>query len=260
MYYRLIIIDQLYIPYMSSYSILLPSKPKIVREDSSHGMYIIEGLYPGYGHTLGNSLRRIILSSMPGAAITSLSINGVKHEFSTIEGIKEDVISMILNLKKIKFSTTSDEPIKATLKYKGIGLVTAKDIDLPSQLEIANTDQYVCEVTAKSTELLIEITIEKGLGFVSRENLKKDKADVGTIFLDASFTPVRRASYEVENMRVGDRTDHNRLIVSIETDGTVSPRTVLEHSIETMIKQLQAIVGFRDQGQIEIETEDELAN
>ena len=236
---------------MSSYSILLPSKPKVVREDESHGVYTIEGLYPGYGHTLGNSLRRIILSSVPGAAITSLSINGVKHEFSTIEGVKEDVISIILNLKKIKFSTTSDEPIKANLKYKGIGLVTAKDIDLPAQLEIANPDQYVAEITAKSTELDIEITVEKGLGFVAREDLKKDKADVGTIFLDASFTPVRRASYEVENMRVGDRTDHNRLTLSIETDRTVSPRVVLEHSIETMIKQLQAVIGFRDQGIVE---------
>lgn len=236
---------------MSSYSILLPSKPKIVREDENSGVYTIEGLYPGYGHTLGNSLRRIVLSSVPGAAITSLSINGVKHEFSTIEGVKEDVISIILNLKKIKFSTTSDEPVQATLKYKGVGIITAKDIDLPAQLDIANTDQYVAEITAKATELNIEMTIERGLGFVARENLKKDKADVGTIFLDASFTPVRRASYEVENMRVGDRTDHNKLTLSIETDGTVSPRTVLEHSIETMIKQLQAIIGFRDQGHVE---------
>ena len=241
---------------MSSYSILLPSKPKIVREDNLNGVYTIEGLYPGYGHTLGNSLRRIILSSVPGASITSLSIAGVKHEFSTIEGVKEDVISIILNLKKIKFSTTSDESVVANLKVKGIGIITAKDIDLPSQLEIANKDQYICEITAKSTELSIDMNVEKGLGFVSRENLKKEKADVGTIFLDASFTPVRRASYEVENMRVGDRTDHNRLTLSIETDGTVSPRVVLEHSVETMIKQLQAIVGFRDQGHVEGEKEE----
>lgn len=240
---------------MSSYSILLPSKPKVVREDESHGVYTIEGLYPGYGHTLGNSLRRIILSSIPGCAITALSINGVKHEFSTIEGVKEDVISIILNLKKIKFSTTSDEPVRATLKYKGVGLVSAKDIDLPAQLEIANPDQYIAEITAKGTELVIELTVERGLGFVSRENLKKEKADIGTIFLDASFTPVRRASYEVENMRVGDRTDHNKLTIAIETDGTVGPRVVLEHSIETMIKQLQAIVGFRDGGNVESEVE-----
>ena len=239
---------------MSSYSILLPSKPKVVREDDNHGVYTIEGLYPGYGHTLGNSLRRIILSSVPGAAITSLSINGVKHEFSTIDGVKEDVISMILNLKKIKFATTTDEPVQATLKYKGVGIVTAKDIDLPAQLEIANPEQYICEITAKTTELVVEITVEKGLGFVSRESLKKEKADVGTIYLDASFTPVRRASYEVENMRVGDRTDHNRLTLAIETDGTVAPRVVMEHSIETMIKQLQAIIGFRAEGNIEEES------
>ena len=177
--------------------------------------------------------------------------DAVKHEFSTIDGVKEDVISMILNLKKIKFATTVDEPVQATLSYKGVGIVTAKDIDLPAQLEIANPEQYICEITAKSTDLVIEITVEKGLGFVSRESLKKDKADVGTIYLDASFTPVRRASYEVENMRVGDRTDHNRLTLAIETDGTVAPRVVMEHSIETMIKQLQAIIGFRAENNIE---------
>jgi DNA-directed RNA polymerase subunit alpha len=232
---------------MSSHSIILPSKPRIVKEDATSGVYEIDGLYPGYGHTLGNSLRRIILSSIPGAAITSLSIDGVKHEFSAIDGIKEDVIAIILNLKKTRFKLHGDDAQKATLHIKGAKTVSAKDITLPTQLEIMNKDQYICESTAKDVDIAIEITVEKGLGYVPREVLQKEKADIGTIVLDASFTPIRRASYEVENMRVGDRTDNNRLRVSIETDGTISPHQALEEAIHTMITQLQAVVGFREQ-------------
>jgi DNA-directed RNA polymerase subunit alpha len=231
---------------MSTHNIILPSKPRIVKEDSLHGVYEIDGLYPGYGHTLGNSLRRIILSSIPGAAITSLSIDGVKHEFSTISGIKEDVIAIILNLKKVRFTLHGDEGQVATLRIKGAKTVTAKDIETPSQLEVVNKDQYICEITDKSVDLAIELRVEKGLGYVPRELLQKEKADIGAIILDASFTPVRRASYEVENMRVGDRTDHNRLRVSIETDGSITPREALEYSIATMITQLQSIIGFRE--------------
>ncbi len=230
---------------MSSHSIILPSKPRIVKEDETSGVYEIDGLYPGYGHTLGNSLRRIILSSIPGASITSLSIDGVKHEFSAIDGIKEDVIAIILNLKKTRFKLHGDDAQKATLHIKGAKTITAKDISVPSQLEIMNKDQYICESTAKDVDIAIEITVEKGLGYVPREVLQKEKADIGTIALDASFTPIRRASYEVENMRVGDRTDHNRLRVSIETDGTITPHDALESAIHTMITQLQSIVGFR---------------
>ena len=140
-----------------------------------------------------------------------------------------------------------DEKQTATLRVKGVKSVSAKDITIPSQLEIMNKDQHICEVTSKDVDLAIELTIEKGLGYVPREVLQKEKADIGAIVLDASFTPIRRASYEVENMRVGDRTDHNRLRVSIETDGTITPREALEHSIHTMITQLQAVVGFREQ-------------
>lgn len=230
---------------MSSHSIILPSKPRIVKESATSGVYEIDGLYPGYGHTLGNSLRRIILSSIPGASITSLSIDGVKHEFSAIDGIKEDVIAIILNLKKTRFKLHGDDAQKATLHIKGAKTVTADDIEVPSQLEIMNKEQYICESTAKSVDIAIEITVEKGLGYVPREVLQKDKAEIGTIALDASFTPIRRASYEVENMRVGDRTDHNRLRIAIETDGTITPHDALESAIHTMITQLQAVVGFR---------------
>lgn len=230
---------------MHSQNINLPSKPKIIKEEGFKGIYEIDGLYPGYGYTLGNSMRRIIISSIPGAAITSLSIDGVKHEFSTIDGVKEDVISIILNLKNINFTLHSEEPQKISLKIKGPKTVTAGDIEANSSVEILNKDAYICEITGK-VSLEMEMTVEKGIGYISKEQVEKERTAIGSISLDAAFTPVRRASYEVENMRVGDRTDHNRLRLFIETDGTISPREVLEYSIEIMIKQLQAIVGFKE--------------
>lgn len=230
---------------MHSQNINLPSKPKIIKEEDNKGIYEIDGLYPGYGYTLGNSIRRIIISSIPGAAITSLSIEGVKHEFSTIEGIKEDVISLILNLKAINFTLHSDEPQKISLKIKGPKVVTAADLDVNSEVEVLNKDAYLCEITGKVT-LEMEMTIEKGIGYISKEQVEKERTAIGDIALDAAFTPVKRASYEVENMRVGDRTDHNRLRFFIETDGTISPKEVLEYSISLMIKQLQAVVGFKE--------------
>lgn len=230
---------------MHTQNINLPSKPKIISETGNKGIYEIDGLYPGYGYTLGNSLRRIIISSIPGTAITSLSIDGVKHEFSTINGVKEDVISIILNLKNIHFTIHNDEAQKISLKVKGPKVVTAGDFTGNSEVEILNKDQYICEITGKET-LDIEITLEKGIGYISKDQVEKERTAIGTIALDASFTPVKRAGYEVENMRVGDRTDHNRLRVHIETNGTISPKEVLEYSIEIMIKQLQAIVGFKE--------------
>ncbi len=228
-------------------NVTLPSKPRVVKEEENHGIFEIDGLYPGYGHTLGNSLRRIILSSLPGAAITQVKISGVEHEFSTMAGVKEDVITILLNLRRIRLALHSDEPVTMTLKANSIGAVTAKDISAPSQIEILSLDEHIAEITSKSTKLEIEMTVEKGLGYVPREVHQKDKVDIGTIALDAVFTPIRRANYEVENMRVGDRTDYNRLRLIIETDGTYSPRQALEKSIEIMIHQLKSVIGFQEQ-------------
>lgn len=231
---------------MIEYNIILPSKPKAVLEENNKGVYEIDGFYPGYGHTLGNSLRRIILSSLPGAAVTTVKIDGVSHEFSTMEGVKEDVIVMILNLKKVRFKMASDEPQIVTLSLKGPKTVTAADIKTTGQVEILNPEQHIAEVTGK-TDLNIELKIEKGLGFVPKEVIQKDKVEIGTIAVDAIFTPIRRISYEVENMRVGNKTDHNRLRISIETNGTLTPREALTRSIEIMIEQLKAIVDFKEQ-------------
>ncbi|MDQ5883301.1 MAG: DNA-directed polymerase subunit alpha [Patescibacteria group bacterium] len=225
-------------------NIILPSKPRLVKEEGNKGIYEIDNLYPGYGHTLGNSLRRIILSSLPGASITSIKISGADHEFATMDGVKEDVINIILNLKKVRFKLLTDESQIVTLKVKGPKEIFASDVKTTGQVEVLTPDQYICEVTGK-IDLEIEMTIQKGLGYVSKDEIQKEKMEIGHIALDAIFTPIRRVAYDVENMRVGDSTNYNRLIITVETDGTYSPREAVEKSIETMIVQLQAIHDFK---------------
>jgi DNA-directed RNA polymerase subunit alpha len=235
---------------MSDLQIAIPSKPRIVSEEKFTGIYEIDGLYPGYGHTLGNSLRRIILSSLPGSAITNIKIEGVNHEFSTIKGVKEDVINIILNLRKVRIKMLTEEEQQLTLKIKGPKVVTAKDIDAPGQVEILNKDQVLFEIT-DTTEVIIDINVEHGLGFLAKDQVHKDRLDAGSISLDSNFTPIRRVNYEVENMRVGDRTDFNRLRVFIETDGTITPKEALERSVEIMINQLKAIIGFKEEVEVD---------
>ena len=241
---------------MPEYKIIMPSKPRIVLEEGNKGVFEIDGLSPGYGHTLGNSLRRIILSSLPGASITSIKIDGVAHEFQVRDGIKEDVIVVILNLKKTRFKMISDEPQTITLSVKGPKNVTAADIKVGGQVEILNPELHLAEITGK-VNLDIEMKIEKGLGFIPKEVFQREKVDVGTIAVDAIFTPIRRVSYEVENMRVGDKTNHNRLRISIETDGTLSPREALSESILIMINQLKAIVDFKEPEEINSPADEE---
>lgn len=228
---------------MMSRSIVLPSKLKIVSEDATRGVYEIEGLYPGYGHTLGNSLRRIILSSIPGAAITQVKIKGVDHEFSTLAGVREDIITMILNLKKVRFQLVGDEPQTAVLSVKS-GVAKASDFETSGQLTVTSPDQYIAEVTGKGTELHIEVVVSQGLGFVSREMLSKDKVDVGTIMTDARFSPIVGCSYDVEDMRVGDRTNYNRLRITIETDGSIEPKVALEDSVKIMLDQFRSVLDL----------------
>lgn len=229
-------------------NIILPSRPKIISENDNQGIYEIEGLYPGYGQTLGNSLRRVILSSIVGTAITSLKVSGAEHEFSTIPGVKEDVLAIILNLKKIRFEFGGDGPQTATLQVKGVKVATGADINAGGQVEVINREQVIATLTDKNASLELELTLEKGVGYVPKEVLQQTRPPaIGTIVLDAAFTSIRRVSYEVENMRVGDRTDYNRLRLNIVTDGSVSPRAALEKSIEIMINQLRAIVGFKEE-------------
>lgn len=231
---------------MPETKIVLPSQPRIVKEEGNAGSYEIDGLYPGYGHTLGNSLRRIILSSLPGVAPVSVKIEGVNHEFSTVPGVKEDVISIILNLKKVIIKMIGDEPQIIRLKAKGVKEITAESIEAPGQVTILNPEQRIATLTDKSAVLDIEVKIEQGLGYLPKEAIQKDRVAIGEIALDASFTPIRRVNYEVENMRVGNRTDFNRLKIFIETNGTITPNEALETSIRIMVEQLKAIIGFEE--------------
>ncbi len=250
---------------MHEYSIILPTKPRAVKDEPTKGVFEIDNLYPGYGHTLGNSLRRIILSSLPGSAITSIKIEGADHEFSVIDGVREDAITVILHLKQLRFKLHSDEAQEITLSVKGNKKVTAADIKTSSQVELLNPDLYIAEITDKSGALNITMRIERGLGFVTKEEHQRAKVEIGTIAVDAIFTPIRRVSYEVENMRVGDNTNHNRLRLAIETDGSISPREALNRSIRIMIEQLDAMLDHeirnipKDSDDEEVSTSDEEA-
>ncbi|MGM0482578.1 MAG: DNA-directed RNA polymerase subunit alpha [Patescibacteria group bacterium] len=228
-------------------TIVRPSQPRVIEEEENKGIYEIEGLYPGYGHTLGNSLRRIILSSLRGCAVSAVKIEGVNHEFSTLEGVKEDVITILLNIRKMRMRLHAESPQKITVSKSGEGELVAGDLSTSnSAVEIVNPDQHLATLTDKKASIEMELTVEEGLGFVTKDEIKKDKVDIGVIALDTLFTPIRRVTYEVENMRVGDRTDFNCLRIMIETDGTITPRESLEQAIYIMIDQLKAVVGFQE--------------
>ena len=214
----------------------LPNPPKVVKKEGNKAVFELEALYPGYGITVGNSLRRVLLSSLEGAAVTQVKIKGISHEFSTIPGILEDAITIMLNLKQLRFKLLVPESQKATLKVKGVKEVKGSDFSLPSQVELVNKNCHIATLTSKSAELEMEIQIEKGAGYSSRGSRKKEKLEIGSISVDAIFSPIRRISYKVENMRVGERTDFDRLFLEVETDGTISPEEAVLQSCETLIK------------------------
>ena len=220
----------------------LPQKPKVILEEGNRGVYEIEGLYPGYGHTLGNSLRRVLLSSLSGAVITSVKIEGASHEFTTISGVLEDMVEIVLNLKQIRFKMHGDGPHTISVDVKGEREVTSSDFTLPSQLELVTPDVHIVTVTDKKTNFKMDAEVEVGLGYQSVESRKKEKVEIGAVALDASFTPVRAVNYEVENMRVGDRTDFNRLRLHVVTDGSLSPREALKEAALILVSQFQGVV------------------
>jgi len=219
-----------------NHMIPLPFQPKVIEKKDNSAIFAIEGLYPGYGVTIGNSLRRVLLSSLPGSAVTQVKIKGAPHEFSTIPGIREDVITILLNIKQLRFKLYTAEPQRAKLSVKGTKTVKGSNFNLPSQVELINKDAPVATLTAKSVSLEIEILIENGLGYEPTETRKKGKLEIGTIALDAIFTPVRKVSYRIEHMRVGERTDFDRLFLELETDGTMTPEEALSQASEILVK------------------------
>jgi len=205
----------------------LPSSIKIIEQEKNYGKFQIEGLYPGYGVTIGNALRRVLLSSIEGSAVTSFKIKGVHHEFSTIDHVSDTVLDIMLNLKQLRIKLHNNEPQVLKLKVNGEKKICAKDFENNPMVDIMNPDLYITEITDKKGKIEIEVIVEKGLGYSQIEERKEEKIPIGTIAVDAIFSPIQKVNFQVEDMRVGEKTDYNRLIFSIETDGSVSPEEAL---------------------------------
>lgn len=229
----------------------LPLPPKVTQKKLPAGgqqkaaIFEIEALYPGYGVTIGNALRRVLLSSLQGASVTQVKIKGVPHEFSTIPGVLEDVITILSNIKNLRFKIFEDSSYKVELKSKGEGKVKGSDFKCPSQVKLVNPELHIATITDKKTELNIEILIEKGVGYVPKDQVKRpagaSKPEIGAIAIDAIFTPIRNASFQVENMRVGDRTDFDKLSLEIETDGTITPEEAFFEASDILLKHFNII-------------------
>lgn len=221
--------------------ISLPLPPKVIQKKKNQAVFEVEGLYPGYGVTIGNSLRRVLLSSLQGAAITEVKIKGVPHEFSTIPGVLEDTIMILLNIKNLRFKIFEGESQKVILSVKGEKEVTGADFKCPSQIKLVNPELHIATITDKKTELEIELTIEKGIGYVPKDQVKTKKTEIGAITIDAIYTPIRNVNFQVENMRVGDRTDFDKLNLEIETDGTITPEEAFFEACDILIKHFNII-------------------
>lgn len=219
----------------------LPEQIKILNKDGNRATFEISPLMPGYGATIANPLRRVLLSSLEGAAVTSIKIKGVDHEFSSIPGVAEDIIQIILNVKKIRFKLHSEEPIKVILNMKGEKKVVAGDIKVTSDVEVINTDQHIATLTDKKSDFEMELNIEKGIGYVPVEQRQKEKLAIGAIAIDAIFSPVKLVNFTVENVRVGQRIDFNKITMDIETDGSIEPEEALKKASEILVKHFETV-------------------
>ena len=225
-------------------NIFLPSKIEYAEGDSvNRAVVTIEPLFHGYGTTIGNALRRVLLSSMQGAAITAVKIKGASHEFQAVEGILEDVLEITLNLKQIRFKMHTDEPVKMHIKKKGEGKVTAADFEKNSEVEVANPENHIATVTGKNFDFDMEVIVQKGMGFDPTEGRDKTNKEVGLIEIDAIYTPVRHVGYQVEDTRVGQITNYDKLIMNIETDGTITPKEAVERASQILINHFSVLSG-----------------
>jgi DNA-directed RNA polymerase subunit alpha len=222
--------------------LLIVQRPQISEEEISdvRKKFTIEPLEPGFGYTLGNSLRRTLLSSIPGAAITQVKIDGVLHEFSTVEGVAEDVTEIVLNLKGLVLRSESEEPNTVYMRVSGPTEVTAKDIELPAGVEILNGDHHIATLNGNAT-LSMELRVEQGRGYVPAATAPKEA--IGTIPIDAIFSPVKRVTYEVEPTRVEQMTNYDRLILDVETDGSIEPSEALSSAGSTLVELFQLFAG-----------------
>lgn len=214
-----------------------------IKEEKKEGNWakiVLSPLDKGYGDTIGNALRRVLLTSLPGAAITSVKIAGVKHQFSTLKGMKEDIVEFVLNLKKVRFSTANEKPVKATLSVKGPGEVKAKDIKTPANVKVAN-GEFVLAVLNKGAKLDAEMEIASGVGYSPSE--ERETRQIGTIPVDASFSPVSRVNYKVEETRVGRLTNYDKLTLEVTTDGTVTPKEAVVSASKILVNYLNQVIS-----------------
>jgi DNA-directed RNA polymerase subunit alpha len=221
--------------------IQLPEQVKIIKKEGHRATFEILPLMPGYGATIANPLRRVLLSSLEGVAVTSIKIKGVDHEFTTVPGVMEDIIQIILNVKRIRFKLYSEEPVKVSLHIKGDKEVTAADIKITSDVEVINPDQHIATLSDKKADFEMELDIERGIGYVPVEQRQKDKLAIGVIAIDAIFSPVRMVNFTVDNIRVGQRIDYNRITMDIETDGSIEPEEALKRASEIIVKHFETI-------------------
>lgn len=225
-----------------SKNIHTPGIVKVDDHSQSSATFAVEPLHTGYGMTLGNSLRRVLLSSIAGAAVTSFKIEGVTHEFTTVPGVKEDVVDIMLNLKNVRFKVFSEEPQTLRIVKKGKGKVTAKNIETNADVEVVNPEQVIATVDDAKADFIMDLTVEVGRGYRPIEEGAKLKAS-DMIALDAIFSPVLRVRYKVENTRVGQMTDLDKLIITIDTDGSITPRDAFEEAAAILVNQYTALAG-----------------
>ena len=223
--------------------IYLPEQVEIKEDGANTAHFTIQPYHPGYGPTVGNALRRVLLSSLPGAAITQMKIEGADHEFTAIEGVKEDLVTIMLSLKGVRLASTSDEPIQIRLTASGEKTVTAGDFDTPPEVTIGNPDHHIATLTNKDAKIDIICTVEQGRGYVPSEAQDAKERAIGTVALDAVFTPVQRVSFGVENVRVGQATDYHSLKMTITTDGTISPQDALRQAASILRDHFNELTG-----------------
>ncbi len=223
---------------------LFPSKAEYIETDNPNiGKVILEPCYFGYGTTIGNSLRRVLLSSLPGAAVSAVKIDGVDHEFSGKDGIKEDILEILLNLKRLRLKTFSNEPVRLTLDVKGKKVVTAKDIEKNSAVEIINKDLVIATLTDSKAELKMELIVDSGRGYVPKDQKKLENLEANAMIVDSIYSPVLNVGYKVEDVRVGQTTDYDKLIMTVETDGTITPKQAVEQATQILIDYLQPLLN-----------------
>lgn len=227
--------------------ISLPSKiDYLSAADGRSGTLTIEPLYPGYGTTLGNALRRVLLSSLPGTAITAIKIHNAPHEFTTLPRVQEDILQIVLNLKQVRARIFSDEPIKLHLSAKGERVVTARDFEANSQVQIVNPELTIATLTAHNAELEIDVWLNQGRGYVPTEAREKEKMEIGTIAIDALYSPIRQVIFRVDPVRVGQMTNYDKLIMDISTDGTITAAAAVSHACKLVMEHFSLLTKYLD--------------